>query len=86
MTRAGSAFRSGDRACKLAIFRQPLRASRLLYRSAMKKTSRKLALQSEAIRVLAAPELDRVAGGTFQPVQPEGFIMKDSIIVKTSTR
>lgn len=52
----------------------------------MKKTSRKLALQSEAIRVLAAPELDRVAGGTFQPVQPEGFIMKDSIIVKTSTR
>jgi hypothetical protein len=48
------------------------------YRLAMKKsTSNKLTLRTQVIRQLTNDVLDRVAGG---------FIMKDTIIVKTSTR
>lgn len=51
----------------------------------MKKSTRKLALQTQTIRLLGQDELDRVAGGDLGPVE-QGFIMKDSIIVRTSSR
>jgi hypothetical protein len=42
----------------------------------------KLALTSQTIGVLSPDELTQVAGGTIQPIE-QGFIMKDSIIVRT---
>lgn len=50
----------------------------------MKKTTRKLALKSQTIVVLQAADLAQVVGGTL-PAIP-GFIMKDSVIVRTSGR
>lgn len=55
----------------------------------MKKTSnvkQKLSLRTQTVRVLTADALGQVAGGTLEPVDPQGFIMKDSIIVRTSGR
>jgi hypothetical protein len=50
----------------------------------MKKTStKKLSLRTQTIRALTASESSGVVGGTLQPL-PQGFIMKDSIIVRTS--
>ena len=52
----------------------------------MKKTTRpKLALKTETIRILAAGTLAQVVGGSH--VDPiNGFIMKDTIIIRTSGR
>jgi hypothetical protein len=53
---------------------------------AMKKsTPPKLALNAQTIRRLTAETLDRIAGGNVEPVA-NGFIMKDTIIVRTSSR
>lgn len=53
---------------------------------AMKKLNpNKLALTTQTIRLLTSETLDRVAGGTLEPIA-NGFIMKDSVIVRTSTR
>lgn len=50
---------------------------------AMKKsTSRKLALGAQTIRLLTSEKLDRIAGGNLQPIA-NGFIMKDTIIIRT---
>jgi hypothetical protein len=50
-------------------------------------TNRKLALRTQTIRPLTDVALAAVAGGSQQPQPaPLGFIMKDSVIVKTSTR
>ena len=43
----------------------------------MKKSTNKLTLRTQVIRQLTPDVLDRVAGG---------FIMKDTIIIKTSSR
>jgi hypothetical protein len=58
----------------------------------MKKTkSQKLALPTQTIRVLTGTALEHVAGGNSvscancQPAVP-GLIMKDTIIIRTSTR
>jgi hypothetical protein len=45
----------------------------------------KLSLKTQTIGVLSTEALAQVGGGSFQPVE-QGFIMKDSVIVKTSTR
>ena len=51
-------------------------ARRVQYRLAMKKsTTSKLTLRTQVIRQLTNDVLDRVAGG---------FIMKDTIIIRTS--
>ena len=51
-------------------------ALQLQLRNAMKKpTTPKLALRTQTLRLLAPETLDRVAGG---------FIMKDTIIIRTS--
>lgn len=50
----------------------------------MKKPTRKLALHTQTIVVLQTADLAQVVGGT-QPVI-QGFIMKDSIVVRTSGR
>jgi hypothetical protein len=65
----------------------------------MKKTSNKLSLRTTTIRVLSQGALARAEGGAqvggTQPVEGQDldrdvtsacFIMKDSVIVKTSTR
>ena len=44
---------------------------------------KKLTLRSQTIRLLTAEALDRVAGGINEPA-PTGFIMKDTIIIRTS--
>jgi hypothetical protein len=51
----------------------------------MKKSTTKLSLRSQTIRLLQDDKLAGVVGGTLEPIQ-HGFIMKDSIIIKTSTR
>ena len=51
---------------------------------AMKKsTTDKLALRVQTIRLLTHAALDGVAGGSPEPVA-RGFIMKDTIIIRTS--
>jgi hypothetical protein len=53
---------------------------------AMKKTTKqKLALKTQTIRVLDQDALTNAAGGSFQPVE-QGFIMKDTIIVRPTSR
>jgi hypothetical protein len=50
----------------------------------MKKTNhKKLALSTDTIRVLTNDHLARAVGGSLDPA-PLGFIMKDTIIVRTS--
>ena len=52
----------------------------------MKKTpAKKLALRSQTVRALTAVDVGSVAGGLVQ-LAPQGFIMKDSVIVHTSNR
>lgn len=46
----------------------------------------KLVLKTETIRVLDATMLRAAAGGTSLQPLPQGFIMKDSVIVPTSRR
>jgi len=46
-----------------------------------KQTPRKLVLQTQTIRVLSANALPQVGGGSLHPVA--GFIMKDTIIIRT---
>lgn len=47
----------------------------------MKKTSTsKLSLRTQTIRALTASESSSVVGGTLQPL-PQGFIMKDTVII-----
>lgn len=49
----------------------------------MKKTTTdKLTLQGQTIRLLTAHALDRIAGGNRDPIA-NGFIMKDTIIIRT---
>lgn len=48
----------------------------------MKKSTHKLALNSQTLRWLTDGALDHVAGGSPEPAA-DGFIMKDSIIVRT---
>lgn len=48
----------------------------------MKKTTSKLALRTETIKLLDAADLGRVVGGTLPPIS-KGFIMKDTIIIRT---
>lgn len=47
------------------------------------KTKRTIALHTETIRTLTDDNLKDVVGGTLQPL-PAGFIMKDTIIIRTS--
>jgi hypothetical protein len=50
---------------------------------AMKKsTHHKLALHVQTIRLLGHEALDGVAGGNLEPA-PRGFIMKDTVIIRT---
>ena len=51
----------------------------------MKKTTKQLGLSRDTIRVLTNDHLARAVGGSLDPVQV-GFIMKDTIIIRTSTR
>lgn len=46
----------------------------------------KLMLHTQTLRLLSHESLDRVAGGDLTDPPENGFIMKDSIIVRTSTR
>jgi hypothetical protein len=86
--RAGPARRSGARppidarcARKLDDIRMDLRLQR---RVAMKKSTRsKLTLRAQTIRLLTHEALGGVAGGNTEPA-PAGFIMKDTIIIRTS--
>jgi len=50
-----------------------------------KSTSHKLALSTQTIRLLTSETLDRVIGGNLEPIA-DGFIMKDTVIVRTSSR
>jgi len=54
----------------------------------MKKSTRRLALRAQTVRVLADEALAVALGGSPEPVGvgDQGFIMKDSIIVRTSGR
>jgi hypothetical protein len=54
--------------------------------TAMKKSTRRLALRAQTIRLLADEALPAVLGGGQVGVGDQGFIMKDSIIVPTSRR
>lgn len=48
-----------------------------------KTTTKKLALTTDTLRAMTSEPLARVVGGSLQaPAQP-GFIMKDTIIVRT---
>jgi hypothetical protein len=49
----------------------------------MKKSTSKLALRSQTLRLLTGDALRHAVGGDLAPVE-NGFIMKDSIIVRTS--
>jgi hypothetical protein len=61
-----------------------LRAAHRLHEwSGMKKSTSKLTLKTQTLRLLSDDAIRHVVGGT---ADPQGFIMKDSIIVKTSTR
>jgi hypothetical protein len=57
-------------------------ALQLHIRYAMKKSTRKLALHVQTIRVLTDEALDGVAGGNLEPA-PHGILMKDTIIIRT---
>jgi hypothetical protein len=48
-----------------------------------RSTTHKLALRPQTLRLLANDELDRIAGGGAERVV-NGFIMKDTIIIRTS--
>jgi hypothetical protein len=54
----------------------------------MKKSTRRLALRAQTVRVLADDALLVVLGGSpeLAGVGDQGFVMKDSIIVRTSGR
>ena len=47
-----------------------------------KSTTKKLMLRAQTTRLLTHEVLDRIAGGNIEP-SVNGFIMKDSIIVRT---
>jgi hypothetical protein len=55
-------------------------------RTVMKKSTRRLALRAQTLRLLADEALPAVLGGGQVGVGDQGFIMKDSIIVPTSRR
>jgi ribosomal protein L32 len=57
-------------------------ASRLQIRIGMKKSTHKLSLRAQTIRLLNNNTLGLVAGGNAQPAEA-GFIMRDSVIVQT---
>lgn len=48
----------------------------------MKKSAHKLSLRAQTIRLLSNDALGRAAGGDPHPAQ-EGFIMQDTVIVRT---
>ncbi len=48
----------------------------------MKKSTHKLSLRAQTIRWLSNSGLGRAAGGNPQPAE-EGFIMQDTVIVRT---
>ena len=50
-----------------------------------KTTSHKLSLRAQTVRLLSDDALGRVAGGNPAPAEL-GFIMKDTIIIRTSSR
>ncbi|HKE14161.1 MAG TPA: hypothetical protein VKB80_04840 [Kofleriaceae bacterium] len=51
----------------------------------MKKThTKKLSLRTQTVRALTAVEVGIAVGGVVQPAAPHGFIMKDTIIIRTS--
>jgi hypothetical protein len=59
-------------------------APRLHDAVAMKKsTTHKLALSTQTIRRLTNETLGQIVGGNLEPT---GFIMKDTVIVRTSSR
>jgi hypothetical protein len=47
----------------------------------MKNTSKKLSLRTQTIRALTASEASAVVGGFLHEPAPQGFIMKDSVIL-----
>jgi hypothetical protein len=49
----------------------------------MKKYNSKLTLRGQTIRILSSEALGRVPGGNLEPIE-QGFIMKDSVIIRTS--
>jgi len=49
----------------------------------MKRSTNKLALRAQTLRLLTSNALGAVAGGGNEPA-PTGFIMKDTIIIRTS--
>jgi hypothetical protein len=84
--------RRADSACPTARFekcakpRRHSMALRLQQVPAMKKsTTNKLTLRTQVIRLLTSEALARVDGGNPEPVVT-GFIMKDTIIIRTGTR
>ena len=57
--------------------------SSLQLRPSMKKTTTpKLTLQSQTVRLLTPDALGRIVGGEREPIA-NGFIMKDTIIIRT---
>jgi hypothetical protein len=72
-------------------------APRLHIRVGMKKSTHKLSLRAQTIRLLSNNALGRAAGGNPHPAQngfivqdtvivPNGFIMQDTVIVPTGRR
>lgn len=59
-------------------------ASPLQPRAVMKKTPRKIELRLQTIRSLSEHDLGHVVGGTLLPATANCFIMKDTIIIRTS--
>ena len=47
-----------------------------------KSTTRKLPLRVQTVRLLAHETLDLVVGGNLEPA-PHGFIMRDTVIIRT---
>ena len=50
----------------------------------MKKSTSKLALRTQTIRLLTSEALDHIVGGVAGEPAAPGFIMRDTIIIKTS--
>jgi hypothetical protein len=62
--------------------RRDLDGAAVAVRVDMKKSTHKLSLRAQTIRLLSNNALGRAAGGSPHPAQ-DGFIMQDSVIVQT---